>query len=841
VEQGVHGGAGDEFNAFIGRERELGELRLLVPTARALTLSGTGGIGKTRLALHLVAELAGDYPDGAWFVELADLRQPELVTSRIASAIGVIEEPGRPLLATLADALRQRRVLIGLDNCEHLIDACARVCQRLLASSPGLQVITTSREPLRVAAETVWQVPPLSMPPSAPGHAGLPGQEMPRSDAVTLFADRAAAARPGFELGPANLAAVTAICQSLDGLPLAIELAAAWVRVLTVEQIAARLADRFRLLSSAEWAAPPRHRTLRAAIDWSHDLLSPAERVLLRRLSVFATWPLEMAEAACGGDLGGADGGDLAARDIVDLVTALADKSLIMAEIDIRHKVRYRMLDTIREYAAARLAEAGESDAMHVRFHEYAVRETEQLARVGMALDPAPWSARVDTFHRFEADAANVRQILSRCLETGDAETGLRICASARPVWIVQGSFAEGSRWIDAFLDLDSSSLPASVLGPALISRAQLALATDPAEAGQHAKAGLELCRAEGSEFWAASALNLLAEAALHAGQVDESRDRATEALQIAQSSGDRFNEGYAFGTIGALAAFGGDLDEARRLGEAALGIARDIDQLWGAARAFLGLGDLARLIGDLDRARRQYTEALVILRQIGARPQVARCLAGLGRIAISQAELPLARQYLRDSLELWRSTGSRIGVIRGLESFAALARAERDAGLAVRLAAAATALRQEANLPAASPARVQRTLDAAAAAGLGQEAIDSLWASGSRLGSEDAITLALGTPAEAPAEADGPGGPGGPGKPGGPGGPGGSLTAREAEITALVARGYSNREIADELVISPATVARHIANIMGKLAFTSRVQIAAWALEQPTDRGTGR
>jgi predicted ATPase/DNA-binding CsgD family transcriptional regulator len=838
MEQGVHGDAGEELNAFIGRERELGELRLLAPGARALTLCGSGGIGKTRLALHLVAGLAASFPDGAWFVELADLRQPELVAARIASVIGVIEEPGRPLIATLADALRPRRALIALDNCEHLIDACAVASQLLLASAPGLQVITTSREPLRVAAETVWQVPPLSLPSPCSGDEA----EIAQSDALRLFADRAGAAKPGFAIGPANVAAVAAICRAVDGVPLAIELAAAWVRVLSVEQIAARLADRFRLLHTAERTAPPRHRTLRAAIDWSHDLLTSPEQVLFRRLSVFASWPLEMAEQVCGGQFAG---GDLAVRDILDLLTALADKSLVLPEPDARGQIRYRMLDTIRDYAAERLAEANEPDQVHAKFHDYVVREVERLAAIGMALVPASWSARVDVFRRFEAEIGNLRQALTYCVANGDAETGLRICVAMRPVWIVQGSFAEGAGWIDGLLSLGTSGLPDNVLGAALVGRAQLALATDPAEAGRHAKAGLELCRADGSEFWAASALNLLAEVALHAGQAAEAAAHADAAIAVASGAGDWFNVGYASGTLGTLAAYRGDLAEARRLGETALQIARDIDQQWGAARALLGLGDLARLTEDYAAARPHYAAALDILREVSARPEMARCLAGLGRIAISQAEYDVARSYFSESVQLSRSTGSRIGVIRGLDSFAALATAQGNPALAVQLAAAAAALREAATLPEAPATRTKRTLDGAAE--LGQDAVEELWRAGSALSSDAAVALAL-------AESDRSSSPSGPStsrshsaaaSPGDPGGqpqPAGGLTAREREIVGCVVRGLRNSAIADELGISPATVARHVANIMRKLGVSSRHQIAAWAAGQAaTDGRTGR
>ncbi|MGN6792211.1 MAG: ATP-binding protein [Streptosporangiaceae bacterium] len=806
MELGIHGNTGEEFNAFVGREREISEVCRIAGTARALTLCGAGGIGKTRLAIHVAARLAPDFADGAWFIELADVQHPELVISRIASAIGVVEEPGRPLLATIADALRPRQMLIVLDNCEHVIDACARICQRLLASSPALRVIATSREPLRVAAETIWQVPPMAMPVQE-GHDAAAA--LFSSDALRLFADRAAAARPGFVLGPGNVRAVASICRAVDGLPLGIELAAVWVRVLTVEQIAARLGDRFRLLSSAERMAPARHRTLRSAIDWSHELLSVQERMLLRRLSVFAGWPLEMAEQVCAGP--GRDG-DLASGQIFGLLADLADKSLVIAEPDVAWRIRYRMLDTIRDYAAERLVEAGEVEPLRARFRDYTLREVEEAALLGMAITPGTWSDRVETFRRFESENGNLTQALTWCHGAGDAESGLRICVAMRPVWIVQGSFGEGAAWMDAFLDLDNASLPDAVLGAALVGRAQLAYALDPADAAQRAKAGLELCRGRGLEFWAASALNLLAEAALHAGELAEADARAAEALAITSHSGDRFNASYACGTRAAVAAYSGDLDAALRLGDRSLSLARDIDQQWAVARALLGLGDLARLTGNPARARQHYEDAFSILREVSARPEMARCLAGMGRIEISQGELELAGQHLTESIELTRSTGSRIGVIRGLDTFAALAIAQGNQDLGVQLAGAAAALRSQAGLPEAPASRTERLL--ASADGLSESARSELWTAGSQLGGDAAVELALTVPLLLASREP-------------------ELTARELEITALITRGLSNRSIAEELGIASATVARHVANIMAKLGFSSRLQIAAWAKER--------
>jgi predicted ATPase/DNA-binding NarL/FixJ family response regulator len=798
----------EEPNSFIGRERELGELRQFARSMPAVTLCGPGGIGKTRLALRVLAGLTGEFPDGVWFIELGDLRQPELVVPRVASVIGVEEEPGRPLLDTLADALRPRRLLLALDNCEHLIDSCARLCHWLLASSPGLRVLATSREPLRVPAETVWLVPPLSLP--EPGAAGAP-EELGRFEAIRLFRDRAAAVVPGFDLTPANLPAVAALCRSLDGVPLAIELAAAWVRVLSVEQIVARLDDRFRLLTSGDPTAPARQRTLRAAIDWSHDLLAEREQVLLRRLSVFVGWSLEMAEQLCSGD-------ELPAADVLGLLASLADKSLVVADTKAHAQARYRMLDTIREYAASRLAEAGEATLMRRRLRDYSLREVEHLHRVGMALIPAPWSATAETFRRFDVEAGNLQQVLSHCLAEGDAETGLRICAAARPVWIVRGSFAEGIEWLDAFLGLGTPGVPAAVRGPALVGWAQLALVSDRASVEARAAEGLEICRAAGEEFWVSTALNLLAEASLHAGQADEAAARAGQALATASNAADRWNEGYALGTMAAAAGQRGDLREARRLAQAALAVMRDIDQQWGVARMLLGLADLARLTGDPGAARQQYAEALGILREVSARPEIARCLAGLGRIAMDQGEITLARQYLTESIGLSRSIGNRIGMIRGLEAFAALAAKEEQADRAVQLAAAAAALREAAHLPSQSAARIERML--APAASLGPDVVARLWAEGSALEASSAVELALAVP---PAAAGDGGAAAGATSPGG-------LTPRERQIVALIVRGHSNRAIAQELVISPATAARHVANIFLKLGVNSRAQVAAWA-----------
>jgi predicted ATPase/DNA-binding CsgD family transcriptional regulator len=806
-----------EPNSFVGRARELAELRDLIGAARAVTLCGPGGIGKTRLALRVMATVAADFPDGTFLVGLADLRQPDLVVSRVAARLGVGEEPGRPLLDTLADALRPRRLLLLLDNCEHLIDACAQLCQQLLASSPGLRVLATSREPLRVAAETVYQVPPLPV-----GPAGGPAGDAWRYEAIALFADRAAAAQPGFAVGPGNAAAVAALCRGLDGMPLAIELAAVWVRTLSLEQITERLADRFSLLTSGDRTAPARHRTLRATIDWSHDLLTPAEQVLLRRLSVFAGWSLEMAEEICAGP-------DMPASGVLDLLAALVDKSLVVREPEVLGQARYRLLDTIREYAAERLAMAGETAACQRRLRDYTVGVAEHNLAIGMARVAGPWSARVDVFRRYDVETGNIAQVLSHCRADGDAETGMRICTAIRPCWLVRGTFTEGAEWLDAFLAMDTAMVPAQVRGAALVGRAQLVLPNDPLMSQSLAEAGLAQCRAAGDEFWTAAALNLLSEIALHTGRIGDAAAYADEAMSVAVAAGDGWDEGYALGIRSAIAAGHGKLREAQQLAQASISVMRRIDQQWGTARALLGLGDLARLRGDPGDAHRRYLAALTILREVDARPEIARCLAGLGRVAMDLGSAGLARQHLAESLRLSQAIGSRIAVARGVETFAALAVLESRPEQAVRLTGAATALRETAGLPALPGARAERYL--AAGRRLGEPTFTRLWAESLATTGDEAVTLALSGPGDdgggtvslAAVSTDEPA-------------PAvrGALTARERQVVALLAGGLSNKAIAEELFISPATVARHVANILAKLGFTSRTQIAAWAVAGP-------
>ena len=883
-----------EPNSFVGRERDLEELALLLNAVRALTLCGPGGIGKTRLALRLAQEMVPGFPDGTWLIELADSADPALLPGRIASTLGIREEVDSPLAETLIEALRPRQLLLVLDTCEHIVDACAALVQQLLAGCPQLRLIATSREPLRVRGETVWRVPPLAVP-AVP--AGMSVSQLAEHEAMRLFAERAAAASPGFALSADNAAAVARLCQMLDGMPLAIELAAARVRALSIDQIAVRLADRFQLLATGDRTAPPRQQTLRAAVDWSYELLTEPEQILLRRLSVFAGWNLEMAEEVCADEA-------IPAVQVLDLLVALIDKSLVTLDKELDGHARYRLLDTIKEYAADRLAASGERPAIRERHSAYLLRLLEEtVARAFVRGDP-PWPERVAMYRRITVERPNYRAALSACLERGDAQEGLRLCCALRSQWIADGAVTEGSGWFDVFLGLDGEVSPI-VRARALMLRAELAFEQqDYAGAGECAQAGLDLCRAAGGAE-TAGGLRMLALVSLRAGRPEEALASADAAVEAARAAADDWEEGITLSTRAAVLARQGKLADAQRTFEAALDVLAD-NNGWGLAQTWYGLGSLARARGDYVAAADHFSSALAKYRQIGARPEIARCLAGLAWVALAEQDLGLAAASLAECLQLSLATGQRLAIARGIQAAAVLAALRDEPARTARLEGAAVALLGALGHAQSGSARSRSDqLLEAARRRLGEPAVARLLAEGAAMTADQAVRCAIGAddsgldsgrPATAAASAAAgepagqaaqvpPGGPppqqggappGGNGTaPGAPphgaggqlshgaggqqphvangpvppgngtatapgGGPGparaqlGSslLTARERQIAALIARGLSNRGIADELVISPATAARHVANIFTKLGLRSRAQVAAWVTE---------
>jgi predicted ATPase/DNA-binding CsgD family transcriptional regulator/Tfp pilus assembly protein PilF len=843
-----------EPNSFIGRERDLAELAKLLSEVRALTLSGTGGIGKTRLAIRLARDVitgavdAGADLDEAWLVELADWHGP--TAQRVAATIGVREEPGVPLAHTLAEALRSRHMLLVLDTCEHQVSDCATLVQLLLARCPWVRIVATSREPLRVRGETVWRVQPLDLPPH-----DAAGDELAGHEAIRLFAARAAGARPGFSLTEENAASVARLCRTLDGIPLGIELSAARVRALSVEQIADRLRDRFQLLDSGDRTAPPRQQTLRATVDWSYELLDDAEQMLLRRLAVFSGWNLDMAEQVCSDDAIPADA-------ILDLLISLIDKSLVVLDGEAAGDARYRLLDTIREYAVERLVAAGEESRLFLQHRDCILALVEDTASRMFRRGDPPWPVRRAIFRRGIAEFGNFRTALSTSLSHGHIAEGLRLCTGLLNMWVPHGDQREAATWFDRFLVQDAGEVPPQVRGRALATRADIAFdLQDYDTLLRSAQQSLEISRACGDEFTVPTALRTLGQAAIRAGRLGEAADLIDQAVEAAGAAGNDWEAGITLAASAAIAVRQGKLKSAQRSYEAALEVLGDNNH-WGAAQVQYGMGTLARARGDADMAVRHFEDAAEIFRELDAWLEIARCLAGVGWVALTRGDLDLAQDRLADSLRLNRACGQRLGIARGLEAFAALAAARQQPDRAARLAGAACQLRESLDQATGIGPRIEAMLEVARDR-LGAARAAALFAEGREIAADDAVAYALGPGVETLA-AGLPGAPTVSGAPGGSGVPGvavaaemsrpgetawadparlvsarsaSPLTAREHEIVLLIVRGLSNRQIADELVISPATAARHVANILAKLGFTSRTQVASWAARhEPQD-----
>jgi len=834
-----------EPNSFVGRERDLGDLTLLLSNVRALTLCGPGGIGKSRLATRLGWQLADAFPDGVWLVELADHRDPVHAVRRVADVLGIREETGRSVAATLVDALDGRELLLILDTCEHVVEAIAGLVRDLIAGCPLIRVVATSREPLHVRGETVWRVPPLSLPgpalqASLPPGGSLPGTDAPlpadsghaadsamavaaQHEAIQLFVDRAAAARTGFTLTTGNCAAIVQLCRTLDGVPLAIELAAARIRALSVEQIAARIDDRFRLLASGDRTAPPRQQTLQAAIDWSFELLTQDEQVLLRRLSVFAGWSLDTAEQVCADDR-------IPVEQVLELLAALIDKSLVALEDELAGDARYRLLDTIRGYASVHLAAAGEQAEVRRRHRDCLLRLIEDVVGQAFVRDAMPWPEQVTSYHRVAAEQANLRAALAWCVDDADAENGLRLCSALRSPWVVQGDVTEGLHWFGTFLTMPGR-VPASVRARALMLAAELAFEhQDYPQASQRAATALAMstaCRAA----CPAGALRILALISLRAGRGEESLAQADAAVAAAREYADEWEEGLALSAKATILARTGRLTGAQASFEAALGLLTG-NNGWGVAHTLYGLGSLARARGDNAAALRHFSSALELFRQIGARTEIARCLAGIGWVCLASLDLPTAAATLSESLELSMATGQRLGIARGLEAFAGLAVVQGDDVTAARLEGASAVLRDAID-PLRSGA-AQGRLDgllSPARQRLGPARTASLQAEGRRLTTHEAVRYALRSAdatSHAPEPANGTGQSAAM-----PAVPLSVLTSREQQVAILITRGLSNRDIAAELVISPATAARHVANILSKLGLSSRAQVAAWTADR--------
>jgi predicted ATPase/class 3 adenylate cyclase len=687
-----------QLSSFVGRGREIEDAEARLRDATLLTLTGPGGVGKTRLALEIAAHVVQDFPDGVWLVELAPVSEPGLVPEAIASAVHVKQRPGTDLVASLTESLADRRVLLILDNCEHLIDAIVDITDTLVRRCPRVQILATSREGLGIAGEGLMAVPSMSLPSD---DATAPDLEaLASSDAALLFLDRARTVVPSFTLTDANASAIAQICRRLDGIPLAVELAAARVRSLPAQQIAARLDDRFRLLTGGSRTALPRHRTLRAAMDWSFDLLSPEEQALFPRLAVFAgSFTIEAAEAICSDD-------PVDEADVVDLLSHLVDRSLLVPE-EGAGEARYRMLETIRDYAQERLADSGEASARHTRHRDWFVALVDQAR-------PAFFSGAVqaDWVARLAADQDNLRAALRWAHEDPEgADAELALASGLWRFWEVRGDLVEGSAWLERALSRlggEVSVRRASALTGAGILAAHRG---DYAAAGAFHEASLLLNRELGNALAVAAACSNRASVAVELGDLDRARQLYAEAIELGRGAGDLQGAAFSLINLADLTARMGEADDADRLYAESIEIFERFGDQWGVAHASGRLAMAARRRGDHEGARRRYEDALAIHRRAGDRHAEARLLASLGDVAGDAGEVSRAEALYRDSLALRSELGDRIGVATVLERLAGVAD-DRPARAAYFIGAAA-AIRESVGAPlsAAGLARLDQFL----------------------------------------------------------------------------------------------------------------------------------
>jgi predicted ATPase/class 3 adenylate cyclase len=770
------------LTSFIGRQREIEEIQSLIthkgafqagPRPRLLTLIGVGGCGKTRLALEVAAKLFEEFPDGIWWVELAALTDPALVPQTVATAVGVREETGltpvresaaRPLMERLTDALQGKTLLMVLDNCEHLITACAHLAQRLLQGCPGLRILATSREGLGIAGELTYPVPSLSLPDASPREAERPAswrdgsslarsggtdfgqaslEALMQSEAVRLFVERAHYVQPRFTLTPQNAWAVIQICQRLDGIPLAIELAAARVKAISVEQIAARLDSVFRLLTGGSRTALPRQQTLQALIDWSFHLLSEAERALFCRLSVFASgWTLEAAEAI--GQRrpeGVAPLWGAGASDVLDLMTQLVNKSLVLLE-EHEDEPRYRLLETIRQYGRAKLLASGETEEMRRRHRDFFWELAERAYPATQGPDQETWLRRLDREHD------NLRAALAWSLSRGEAEAALRLAGALWWYWHVRGHWSEGRRWLKEALLLDSPTT-AGARAKALNGLGVLSWRQgDYERATAFCQESLALARDLGDKDHIAILLNVLGLIAHHQGDDARAIHLLEESLALSRELDNGRHIAYALNVLGLIAHRQGDHARAAELCQESLVRRRELGDKRGIAISLRGLGAAVLHQGNPQQAAALFQESLEHFRELGDRWGISDLLSNLGHVALQQLDPARADELFRESLAMHRELGDKSGIAICFEGLAKVACAKSQWEHATRLFSSADALRHAigAPLPAAERAEYERCV-AQVRAHWGEESFSRAWAEAQGMGMGPALECALASP----------------------------------------------------------------------------------------------
>ena len=756
-----------ELSSFIGREKELAEVKRLLGETRLLTLTGSGGSGKTRLALAVASEHLEWFEDGVWMIELASLADPSLVAQAVASALGVREQPGRSLSESLSDYFASKKLLLVLDNCEHLIEACAELAEALLRYSPELRVLATSREALGITGEVAWPVPSLSLPDLR----RMPDIEsLPQYESARLFVERAVAANPTFTLTEQNASAVAQVCYRLDGIPLAIELAAARAKVLSVEEVADRLDDCFRVLSAGGRTTRPRHKTLHSTMDWSHELLSDEERTLFRRLSVFSGgFSLQAAESVCAGE-------DVERNGVLDLLSHLVDKSLVVAGEE-GGKTRYRLLETVRQYGSERLSESDEAAEIRERHAGYYLTLAEEAEPELKGEGQLTWLERLEREHD------NLRASMRWLLERGELETAARLGWALWLFWGIRAHFAEGRRSMEQALSAEGSgAMSASARAQALFVVGMMAnYQGDHLSADPPIKESLGLFRKLEDKSGTAWALSNASIAAIGLGQHQQAINLIEESVDLFLEVGEKWGASIQYCFLAVAWRDRGDHGRAKPLAERGLALSREVGERQGISSVLYTLATLAQAERDHERAKDLFEEGLRLSAELRNEADVAHFLEGLASTAEAEGRIERAAC-------LWGAEETLLGNI-------------------------------EAAVYTYVPDRsLHRSRVDAARSRLGEEAFEAAWSEGRAMTPEQAIQYALeqvAAPKQAAAEANPAG-----------------LSAREAEVLRLVAGGLTNAEVADKHFLSSRTVDWHLGTIYRKLGSHSRTEAARFATE---------
>ncbi len=727
--------------SFIGREKEVAMARrlLLRTDVRLLNMTGPGGTGKTRLAQHVASGLLDTFASGVFFVPLASISDPNMVVPTIAQTFGLRESPGEPLLELVNSYLRDKQLLLVLDNFEQVEAATPQVAE-LLTSCPNLKILVTSRALLHAYGEQDFPVPPLDVP-----NLNLlpPLERLAEYEAIRLFIERAQAVKPDFTVTDENAQAIAHICARLDGLPLAIELAAARTRILPPQALLTRLTSRLNILTGGAQILPPRQQTLRNAISWSYDLLDPTEQAIFRQLSVFVGGcTLEAAERIVSSNVGDnvaeATLSPTLELTILDRVESLIDKSLLRQEVLDSGEPRFWLLETIREYGLEKLAENGEMEATKRCHAGFFCQMVEQAEPELQGVEQSNWLIRLEVEHD------NLRADMLYCFEQGDIETAARICAALRRFWYLRAHISEGRNWLAKAL-ANKDSLPTALHARVLHAEGLLAWSQgDYAAARARSEESLAIWREIGDKQGVANMLHNLAVVEMAEGNYDTSRTLYEEVLGMFNELGEQWSAALALANLGIIALYTGDYAQAQQSLKESLALRRELGDTQGVAQSLNNLGTVSRCLGDYDAAYSLHEESLAIFRELGDKWSMALCLANLGFVELNKREYEEATALLKDGLETFRELGVKQGIATCLNGLAGVAAQSGDTKRAALLFGAAESLLERIGVSSPLPERVERDRNVATSrAALGEQAFSTAFEEGKLMGLERAIGLA--------------------------------------------------------------------------------------------------